>query len=342
MRKPSWRMGLVVLAIAGLAAPLFASLGRADVEFTSKPSGLFYKIKYYVEGTPNYCPPDGPIGPLVANAIIPKYCPGTFPNWCYVVLRTDGTGTQGSYLDYDHGDANTGGGLGTSALPDAGLNGLVGLWDQATLGQTPPQPLPSDSTLQLLVNRGTANHVILSMPNITINAVQWGAGGMQTRSDSYHVRSLATYTAIVYDDSSKANGDADRDGKQDNGSAGGVAFFSKVILRSGPDKEIGGAAYQILTLPGVAGFSTSDFILQTHPTAPPLVKLTLRPRANISIDLAGGTNFHTNATVVTTSHVNSVDAVPATSPIGLILLTLALMGSGLWAVMRSREKSVAA
>jgi len=336
MRKLTQGIGLVVLVIAGLAAPMFTILARAGVDLVDKPGNAKFGLVTATVDGGQQCP--FPAGTLVQVAPpCPQQktylCAGVvFPNRVFLVYGVDAA-CNFYCIKYCAGDGKGGTGLGTSGLPDS-MYALVGLYTPP--GGTAMLPPPAgtgslDSTMHFSVTRG-ATQVTLNFGDIIVGGVHVGAGGLQARSVTSHMRSLASYTVIVYPDSFAANADLARTGT-------GSAFYGKVILKGGPDQEIGGPVFQVRTLPGKPGFSESDWILQ--PTnAGQFGKWTLRPIANLSkvVNVSNGNQ----ATIVTVPHTALEDSVPATSPIGLILLTLALMGSGFWAVMRSRQKSVAA
>src|SRR5262249_20891574 len=160
-----------------------------------------------------------------------------------------------------------------------------------------------------------------TVPTIVVGGVSVGSGGMQVRAAAANQTSIAELRVIVYPSQAAADGDVNTDGF-------GSSFYGRAVLEEGAGVPTG--------LSTLGGFTNADFIVQDQGSS----KLTLRPIAGLT-KVVTVPNAAT-AVVVVFGDPRSVNRpVPATSPIGLVLLTLALLGSGVWVMRNNRKASVA-
>jgi len=299
-------------------------LARADVTVRDNgQANVPSRIIFTVEGIPNAC--GSPLNKVLTagdNQQAAACFGSTFGNMVFAVGRDDFLTPRGILEGvWAYGNASAGGGNQIETLPDSTVISGVGLY--VTGGGNNLLNPPADSMMGVKVAR-SGNTVTLTIPTIVVGGVSVGAGGMQVRAANANESSIAEYKVIVYPNDAAANADINHDGFGSN-------FYGVVVLEAG---------YGIHPNPvsTFGGFSDADFILQTHPG---IKKYTLRPIAGFSkvVNVPTGA---AGAVVLTVADPRSVSRpVPSSSPIGLVLLALALMASGAW-VMRSRQRTLAA
>ncbi len=314
------RLGFSALAVAILMVTMSAA--RADVKVNVNAAGASAtsSMKFKIEGIPN----PGPCGPYI-NEPLWNPGPGSIGHYCVGLndptnnravgqAQYFGPGTSVANPSWCVGDAQAGGGgLHTETLPDSAM-ACVGLYQApggTALGSNP------DSLLRVNIAR-SGTTVTLTIPTINVNGVPVGSGGMQIRQVNANQTMIAEWRLIVYPNQAAADGDVNTDGF-------GSSFFGKAVLESGTGVPTGLSTY--------GGFTGADFVVQDQGGG----KLTLRPVAGFSKNAM--VPDASTAVVVLFSDPRSLDrpvAVPSSTPIGLVLLALALLASGLW-VIRSRR-----
>ena len=299
----------------------------AGTTFTFTGTRVTSTMKFTIETIPNLngCGPimDEILGPCNGYQIV-HFCVGnTFPDAVMGVAQYDPAAKIATPLAFVFGNASAGGENQIETLPDSLVAG-VGLYKApgGTANVPPPGGTGSpDSALRVNVGR-SGTTVTLTVPTIVVGGVSVGSGGMQVRAANSNETSIAEMRLIVYADSNAANADVNTDGF-------GSSFFGRVVLEAGVGVPTG-----VSTL---GGFTNNDFILQPQPGS----KYTLRPIAgltkNVTVPNAN------NAVVVMVADPRTVSRPvpgPAHTPLGLALLALALMGSGLWVMQRRRSAPI--
>jgi hypothetical protein len=194
-------------------------------------------------------------------------------------------------------------GLSTSFLPDS-LSASVGLYSAGGLPDLTGTSNPN-ITSTFVTRDNVNNKVTLEIAN----------GGLQTCALTGSQQSYAELRFIVYPDTIAANNDRSSEGA-------GAIYYGKIVL-SGP-------AGQLYT---EQGMSASEWTLtqsggkwQAVPK-PGLSKVISVPNA-------------TEAVVRVVGDARSAQSGPGQSPLILVLMTIALLGSGVW-VIRSRRMPAA-
>ena len=195
--------------------------------------------------------------------------------------------------------------FGTSVLPDT-LSAMVGLYGPG--GGIPSNIVTSDSAFVLQVTRSVSDSSVALRVGGPL-----GMGGMQTSALSGKQQSVAEVKMIVYPDSMTANAD--------QGALGiGASYFGAVGLL--------GAKGEIFTK-GAA--RASDWIVTVQSG-----KWTARPKPGVVINVPVPSP---NAAVIrVVGDARSEEFTPIQTPLTLVLMSLALLGSGVLA-LRSRRVS---
>jgi len=311
------RIAFIAFMLAGLMALVLAGLAGADVKVKATGTGATYSMKFVIEGVPN----PGACqqitnDPLPDGASIGRYCVGlTDPASNRAVAQARNVGGDLSSSVWAFGDASAGENQ-IETLPDS-LASAVGLYQApggTALGSNP------DSLLRVHVVR-SPGLVTLSIPNIVVNGQTVGSGGMQVRAFNPKETSIAEFRLAVYQNQAAADADINSDGF-------GAVFFGRAVLETGVGVPTGLSTY--------GNFTGTDFMVQPQGSG----KFTLRPAANRSWAVPV-TNSDAAVVALIGDPRSTARSVPATSPLGLGILTLVLMASGVWVLNSRRKASVA-
>ena len=316
MRNLASRTRFGVLLV-GLVGAMLAAAASADVKVVVHgPGSLWnYRMKYELPcGTTEIrqarndlvC---GVEAPWILKAGFES--PG-LPRVIITAYCNDGVAYSSAYA---FAGACAGGANTTQALPNDTLSASVGLYPPG--GLFPSNPSTPDTTLMMrfAVIRTTGNVRLVNL-----------GGGLQTSNDQLansHI-STADFRLAVYPNQAAADADSF------NITGGGSAFIGRATLVGAPGSIV---AQQ--------GFSSGDWVLQNNGGG--RFTATMTPGYTKDVPVANSTD----AVVVLFGDPKSgptppvATPTPGHSPVGLALLTLALLGGGIW-VIRSRRTMRAA
>jgi hypothetical protein len=304
-----------------LASALLAHAAWSDIRMVSTPGVLQYRWEWNVFNPPPNCgyPPGkyaflvfpGPASPHREDYY--QNCEPPVPNAFNeprAYFYMDAAGNKGCQVF----SGATGGGKLTTTAAGTGYQASIGAW---TAENTPiPGPAPGGVPMGLGVDRLTANQITLTFTG----GMEVQGGGTRPALASYHVL-VYPNTATAYADSENWKAPSRTDPQHDVRHAGtGAIFHGRVTLTPGMPRAVGGSFLEgDWTNPAPVGNLRS-----TAYSGPPKV--------------LNGAGLDANAVVVEVSDpLSDPGAVPGASPIVLVLITVALLGSGIWVIrLRSR------
>jgi hypothetical protein len=305
------RTGLIALAMTGLTAAVYVDLASADAEVVATGATKKARIKWSFcnaptlqENKPLMAPP--PVGADgLTKAMFGGDCDGDGVAETFIASAAYDFTNNVVHKYFFPAGSTTGGGLQTQGLPDT-LSACVGFYS--------PGVPPVDSMVAIGIVRNPTN-VTLSFQK----------GGLQVRMPTGRETSIGKLKVIVYPNLAAA--DADSVGRTGAGALpGGVA-----------EVELAAGASNV----HLTGNLSDRYSVRADGGGRYSARLVGAP-APLVVSVANQTAAD-QAAVVVIGHAFSYRAVgaPGTSTIGLAILALLLVASGVW-LMRSRRTAAAA